>query len=114
MTQQELVHRAGGTTREVREIERGNRELTVSRLCELGDALVLPSSFFLDELQTNQDAGEPVPTDAAPAARATGSSAAGAELIALVREFERIPDPQARKRVLDLVRALADAMTGPR
>jgi transcriptional regulator with XRE-family HTH domain len=106
LTQAELARLADYSIREVRSIERGHGDLTAIMLCDFGNALDTPVSFFFEGLPTA--AGTAAPAD-------TGKDrAASVDLMAVVRDFERIREPQARKHVLDLVRALADALTGLR
>jgi transcriptional regulator with XRE-family HTH domain len=112
MSQERLGEAIGLTFQQVQKYERGANRVGASRLYDLSRVLDVPVSFFFDDL----DAAPPVPVDGA----ATGVAEPAAapyepdplmrrETLELVRAYYRIPDPQIRRRLFDLTKAIANA-----
>lgn len=112
MSQEKLGDAIGLTFQQVQKYERGANRIGASRLFDLSRVLDVPVSFFFEEL-----------------APATGSQSATAgetwaaegyqpnpmmkrETLELVRAFLRIADPQIRRRLFDLTKAIANAYPG--
>lgn len=108
MSQEKLGEALGLTFQQVQKYEKGTNRIGASRLQQISKTLNVPPSFFFED----------APTSSAPAPAAgfsEGSSSqyvvdflSTAEGLHLNRAFARIRDPKIRKRILDLVAALAD------
>ena len=114
MSQQRLAEAIGLTFQQIQKYERGVNRIGSSRLFELSEVLDVPPSFFFDgaagEFDVKETGGgfterQQVPFEAKRFARR--------EILELVRAYDRITDPEIRKRVFDMVKAVA-AFTEPR
>ena len=108
MSQEKLGEALGLTFQQVQKYEKGLNRIGASRLQQISKTLNVPPSFFFD--------GAPVGDGADGEAFAEESSSkyvvdflATAEGQHLNRAFTQIRDAKVRKRILDLVVALADA-----
>ena len=115
MSQEKLGEAIGLTFQQVQKYERGANRIGASRLYDLSRVLDVPVSFFYDDMSDAvreqsplviahggtglQEA--PAPFEADPLSRR--------ETLELVRAYYSITDPQVRKRVYELAKALAMA-----
>ncbi len=108
--QKDLATHVGYSYQQVQKYERGTVRVSASMLYEFSGALNVPVSFFFEEL----------PTKASKRGRRKKTRAQTdfasdpirkPDVIKLVREFDRIADPEARKKLLKAVRGTADALT---
>ncbi len=113
MSQEKLGESIGLTFQQVQKYERGANRIGASRLFDLSRVLDVPVSFFFDDMaETVQDqsplavargisglADEPASFEADPMTKR--------ETLELVRAYYSITDPQVRRRVYDLAKALA-------
>ena len=103
MSQEKLADALGITFQQVQKYERGMNRVSVGRLYQVAAALDVPMSFFYPE-----------PTAAAAEAGAqevadlVGEIAGTPEALELLRAFGRIENRATRRRVCDLVAAVAD------
>ncbi len=107
MSQEKLGEALGLTFQQVQKYEKGLNRIGASRLQQISKTLNVPPSFFFE--------GAPSLTPSEGTGFAEESSSryvvdflSTAEGLHLNRAFARIKDPKVRKRVLDLVTALAD------
>jgi transcriptional regulator with XRE-family HTH domain len=111
MSQEKLGEALGLTFQQVQKYERGANRIGSSRLFDLSRVLDVPISFFFDDMPGEVEqlsprfisgmTEEPASYDIDPLTKR--------ETLELVRAYYRIADPQVRKRVYELARALADA-----
>jgi Predicted transcriptional regulators len=102
LSQERLAEMIGLTFQQVQKYERATNRVSASKLWEVARALNAPVSYFYEGL----DDEIPEMTDGASAAlQAFLLSNDGAEL---ARLFPRIRQPKVRRRILDLVRAMAE------
>jgi transcriptional regulator with XRE-family HTH domain len=111
MSQEKLGEALGLTFQQVQKYEKGTNRIGASRLQQISKTLNVPPSFFF----------EGAPTSHMPAGRSgfaeENSSQfvvdflATAEGLHLNRAFAKIQDPKVRKRLIDLVVAIANAET---
>src|SRR5690348_5768246 len=104
MSQEKLGDAIGLTFQQVQKYERGANRVGASRLYDLSRVLDVPVSFFFEEL------GEaPSPSGASePAAESYQSNPMmKRETLELVRAYLRISDPQIKRRLFELAKALA-------
>jgi len=109
MSQEKLGEAIGLTFQQVQKYERGANRIGASRLYDLARVLDVPVSFFYEEMtpETKERSPalaqrlyeEPEPYERDPMAKR--------ETLELVRAYYRIADPQLRRRLFDLTKALA-------
>ena len=107
LSQEKLGDALGLTFQQVQKYERGANRVGSSRLFEISRILDVPVSFFFEDM----------PGDVAAAATAqqadpTGESTqrdplAKRETLELLRAYYRIGDPRVRKRIFELMKAIA-------
>ena len=106
MSQEKLGDRLGLTFQQVQKYEKGSNRVSASRLFAMAEILGVSVQFFYDEM-------------AGPVMAARGESAAGgsgdrvmdlmtsAEGLQLNQAFVEIRSAEVRRRIIDLVRAIA-------
>lgn len=117
MSQEKLGEAIGLTFQQVQKYERGANRIGASRLFDLSRVLDVPVSFFFDDMSDDTSQQSPrmmatiegfeepqTPFEADPMTKR--------ETLELVRAYYRITDPQVRKRVFELAKALANASEG--
>lgn len=97
LTQQQLGVSVGLSFQQIQKYERGLNRISASLLVDLGRALDVPVSFFFDDL--------PAPPDPVPAPESLLDS----DTASLINAFQRIDDPQLRRRAFELVKAMGAA-----
>ncbi len=108
MTQTALGQAVGLTFQQIQKYEKGANRVSASRLWQFGVTLDVPVSFFFDGFADQGDLPDVIlepdlctPGEPDPMARR--------ETLELVRAYYRIEDRGQRRRLLDLIRALAAA-----
>ncbi len=102
MSQEKLGESLGLTFQQVQKYEKGSNRIGASRLYQIGAVLGVPIEFFFEGLER-----DPAMDGADPAARFDTELLSSAEGIQLNSAFFAISDPRLRKRLLDLVKAMA-------
>lgn len=105
MSQEKLGEALGITFQQIQKYEKGTNRIGASRMQQIAGALKVPVSFFFEDA--------PVPGIATGMAEASSTSyvvdfLSSPEGIQLNRAFVRITNPALRRKVIDLVRTLAD------
>jgi len=115
MSQERLGNAIGLTFQQVQKYERGANRIGASRLFDLSRVLDVPVSFFFDDLNPvvtaavdetasgANDGAVPAPHEPDPMMRR--------ETLELVRAYYRVSDAQTRRRLFELVKAIANAHT---
>ncbi len=104
MSQEKLGESLGITFQQVQKYEKGTNRVGASRLQNIAAILNVPVSFFFED----------APGDAATGGLQENSSTyvvnflSSSEGLQLNRAFVRIVDPKVRRRIIDLVKSLAD------
>jgi transcriptional regulator with XRE-family HTH domain len=111
ISQEKLGESLGITFQQIQKYEKGTNRVGASRLQAIASILNAPVSFFF-EGAPNED-GDPVAGLAEEGTPYVGDFLSSSEGIQLNRAFVRITDPKVRRRVLDLVKALATDGTAP-
>jgi transcriptional regulator with XRE-family HTH domain len=108
MSQERLGDAIGLTFQQVQKYERGTNRIGASRLYELSVVLSVPVGFFYEDYAVHRPTG----MSEAPA---SGYAAATLQrdALELMGVFQRIADPEMRRRVLDLAKAIAGAYFPP-
>jgi transcriptional regulator with XRE-family HTH domain len=105
MSQEKLGDRLGLTFQQVQKYEKGSNRVSASRLFQMSEILGVPVQFFYDEM-------------AGPAMAAADSGVGGtgdrvmdlvtsSEGLQLNQAFVEIRSAEVRRRIIDLVRAIA-------
>lgn len=109
MSQDKLGELLGLTFQQVQKYEKGVNRVSASRMFELSSILGVPIQYFFDEFGDSSSRAygfaESSPDEGVTALLHTP------EGVDLCRSFLKIRDPKVRRRVLDLVRSLADGET---
>jgi len=101
MSQEKLGDMLGLTFQQVQKYEKGVNRIGAGRLFEISRILGVPIDFFYDGVAAPIDGR----ADATPPVMEFVSSGEGLQLSLA---FMKIKDPKVRKRVLDLVKSLAN------
>src|SRR5476649_726518 len=102
MSQEKLGDLLGLTFQQVQKYEKGVNRIGAGRLFEVSRILNVPIDFFYEGVNTQPGAGEP---EGAPPVMEFVSSGEGLQLSLA---FMKIKDAKVRKRMLDLVKSLAE------
>lgn len=108
MSQEKLGEALGLTFQQVQKYEKGTNRIGASRLQQIAKILNVPVSFFFEGAPV--DGGEPAPAGFEDNAQSVYISdfLSSPEGVQIVRAFMRVRDPKLRRRIVDLVEALAD------
>jgi transcriptional regulator with XRE-family HTH domain len=104
MSQEKLAESLGVTFQQVQKYESGTNRVGASRLFQIGRALDVPVSYFFDGY---------TPTNSLPmAAEETppleDDLMTRKETLDLVRAYYTIPNPKVRRKMLDMIRSMAE------
>lgn len=100
VSQERLAEALGITFQQVQKYERGANRVSASKLWEIAAALKTPVAYFYDGLGDRETAATQ-----REAVQDFMMSAEGAELMAA---FPRIAEPAIRRKIVELVRVVAD------
>ncbi|MDV6329872.1 helix-turn-helix transcriptional regulator [Asticcacaulis sp. 201] len=105
LSQTALAEAIGLTFQQVQKYEKGNNRISASKLYDVAKTLRVPVAYFFDGY-----AGDAADMDAGADASEQSASVflSTSEGIELASTFPRIVGGKTRRRLLDLVRALAD------
>jgi transcriptional regulator with XRE-family HTH domain len=117
MSQEKLGEAIGLTFQQVQKYERGANRIGASRLYDLSRVLDVPVSFFFDDMNptvtTAAEARLGGMTPEAPNPTYEADPLMRRETLELVRAYYRILDPQIRRRLFDLTKAIANSSQTP-
>jgi len=111
VSQEKLGEALGLTFQQVQKYEKGSNRISASRLQQIAKMLDVPVAYFFDG----------APTDDMPTAAGFADSSSTAyvsdflatsEGVQLTKAFVRIKDGKVRRRIVDLVEALAEEGAG--
>jgi len=107
MSQERLGESLGITFQQVQKYEKGTNRVGASRLQNISAVLNVPVSFFFEDAPGEQgtESGSGMEENAATYVVNFLSSSEGLQLN---RAFVKITDPKVRRRIIDLVRTLAE------
>jgi transcriptional regulator with XRE-family HTH domain len=111
MSQEKLGEQLKLTFQQVQKYEKGSNRIGASRLFQISQILGVPVQFFYDDLDMGSAPAVAGFAEAQPQDNVM-DFVSSAEGVTLNRAYARISDPQLRRRVLDLVRALAGEAEG--
>lgn len=105
MSQEKLGDELGVTFQQVQKYERGTNRIGAGRLWTMARVLEVPVAFFYEGVNASSATPGFAEGDQTPIINDFLQSSDG---VALAQAFSRITDPKVRRRVLELVRSLAD------
>ena len=109
LSQEALGEALGLTFQQIQKYERGSNRIGASRLFDLARALEVPVEYFYEDMSPDVMAASPRhmvrATEEPPLQQLDPMSKR--ETLDLVRTYYRIVDPNVRKRVYELAKALA-------
>jgi transcriptional regulator with XRE-family HTH domain len=103
LSQEKLGERLGITFQQIQKYEKGTNRVGASRLQAMSDALEVPVAYFFPESGPNTGGGG-MKEESATFMMDFLSTSEGLDL---TRAFIRIQNPKVRRKVVELVRALA-------
>ena len=105
MSQEKLGEMLGLTFQQVQKYEKGVNRIGAGRLYQVARILGVPVSYFYEDVANAQNENPHVNEHPSPPVMEFLSSGEGLQL---ALSFMRIKEPKVRKRVIDLVRTLAE------
>src|SRR5260221_11866541 len=109
MSQEKLGEAIGLTFQQVQKYERGANRVGASRLYDLSRVLDVPVSDFFEEMSPGVASAAEARLgglEAAPSPTYEADPMMRRETLELVRAYYRIGDPQVRRRLFDLTKAI--------
>lgn len=104
MSQERLGESLGITFQQIQKYEKGTNRVGASRLQAIAQILEVPVSFFFEDAPGGGVAGLAEESSTTYVVDFLSST----EGLQLNRAFVRIADPKVRRKIIDLVRTLAD------
>jgi transcriptional regulator with XRE-family HTH domain len=105
MSQEKLGDALGLTFQQVQKYEKGTNRIGASRLQQISHILQVPVAFFFEGAPS--PAGHTDGVREAPSPAYVADFLATSDGLALTRAFTRIKEPKLRRRIVDLVEAIA-------
>jgi transcriptional regulator with XRE-family HTH domain len=105
MSQEKLGEMLGLTFQQVQKYEKGVNRIGAGRLYQVASILGVPVSYFYEDVTERQNEHPPANQNASPPVMEFLSSGEGLQL---ALAFMRIKESKVRRRVVDLVKTLAD------
>jgi transcriptional regulator with XRE-family HTH domain len=105
MSQEKLGDALDLTFQQVQKYEKGTNRIGASRLQQISRILQVPISFFFDETLYGS---EPHGSTKAPSPAYVSEFLATSDGLALTKSFMCIKDPKLRRRIVALVKQVAD------
>ena len=105
MSQEKLGAALGLTFQQVQKYEKGTNRIGASRLMQISETLQVPVAFFYEGAPSGLAEGSGFGEAQSPAY--VSDFLATSDGLALVKAFQQIPDSKVRRRIVDLVQAIA-------
>lgn len=106
LSQEKLGKGVSLTFQQIQKYERGANRIGSSRLYQFSRILGVPVSYFFDDMDPSIT-GKAAGLAEGPSEKFATDQLAKRETLELVRAYYRIPKPAVRKRVFELVKAVA-------
>ncbi|ACP23851.1 putative transcriptional regulator [Sinorhizobium fredii NGR234] len=103
MSQEKLGESLGITFQQIQKYEKGTNRVGASRLQNISSILNVPVSFFFEDAPGEAGSG----MAEAPSSNYVVDFLSSSEGLQLNRAFVKISDPKVRRKLVDLVKALA-------
>lgn len=108
LSQEAIGNAIGVTFQQIQKYERGINRMGASRLFDFARALGVPVSYFFEGYNETGAQSLGMAENAAPTFQGADPMS-NRETVDLMRAYYRIKNPTQRKRVLDLVKSMADS-----
>lgn len=108
MSQDKLGQTVGLTFQQIQKYEKGANRIGASRLYQFATILDVPPAWFFEGLEGQPVEGRNGDVLAAATSDVAPMAAFSREDIELLRAFQAVTNPVLRRRVADLVRAMAE------
>ena len=105
MSQEKLGEHLGITFQQIQKYEKGTNRIGASRLQQISTVLGVPVAFFFEGAPSVGPEVDGMAENQSPAYVA--DFLATSDGLTLTRNFMRIPDPKVRRKIVDLVIAIA-------
>ncbi len=106
MSQEKLGDSLGITFQQIQKYEKGTNRVGASRLQNISSILNVPVSFFFEDAPGDPSTGQPGMSEAS-SSNYVVDFLSSSEGLQLNRAFVKIEDPKVRRKLVDLVKALA-------
>ena len=106
MSQEKLGESLGITFQQIQKYEKGTNRVGASRLQNISSILNAPVSFFFEDAP-GENRASPAGMEEASSSNFVVDFLSSSEGLQLNRAFVKISDPKVRRRIVDLVKALA-------
>ncbi len=113
LSRSDLANHIGYSYQQIQKYEQGANRVSASVLYEFSHALDVPVLFFFEGFPTMASKRGRRKKTRKPTNFASDPMRKP-DVIKLVRAFDRIVDPEAREKILEMVRATADALAPER
>ena len=107
MSQEKLGESLGITFQQIQKYEKGTNRVGASRLQNISSILNVPVSFFFEDAPGESNAASPTGMAEAASSNYVVDFLSSSEGLQLNRAFVKIADPKVRRKLVDLVKALA-------
>lgn len=108
MSQEAIGKQIGVTFQQIQKYERGINRMGASRLYDFSKGLGVPVAYFFDGYgDYGADEGSALMAAESKAAAFEHDAASSRETFEVMRAYYRIKNPALRKRVVDLIKAMA-------
>ncbi len=107
MSQEKLGGALSLTFQQVQKYEKGTNRIGASRLQQISEVLSVPPAFFFEDMPATEGSGIQ-PGFAEDGSTFVVDFLSTSEGLMLNKAFVRIKEPRVRKKIIDLVTALAD------
>lgn len=110
LSQEAIGNAIGVTFQQIQKYERGINRMGASRLHDFARALGVPVSYFFDGYSEEHAAAQNAfgMTESPAPSYTPGDPLSNRETVDLMRAYYRIKNPTQRKRVLELIKSMAD------
>lgn len=108
MSQEKLGESLGITFQQVQKYEKGTNRVGASRLQNIAAVLNVPVSFFFEDAPSGDAEASPGGLEEASASNYVVNFLSSSEGLQLNRAFVKIQDPKVRRKIIELVRTLAE------
>jgi len=108
MSQEKLGDALGITFQQIQKYEKGTNRIGASRMQQISAALKVPVSFFFEDAPTGVGAAATAGLAEASSTSYVVDFLSSTEGIQLNRAFVRITNPAIRRKVVEMVKTLAD------
>ena len=105
MSQEKLGAALGLTFQQVQKYEKGTNRIGASRMAQISETLQVPVAFFYEGAPSGM--GGPPGLSEAQSPAYVADFLATSDGLALVKAFQQIADGKIRRRIVDLVEAIA-------